>query len=205
MFSSSNSLFNLNSVDVLEYVEFDNDEQLEHPEINENMEPLIPNNNNIGANFVNLNNNNNVNNFNNQINFLNQVNFNNSNRIFSNKLKVKCLLAFLRIGLIIFFFFLDGSPLSTFLKKLLSFLMIHEIFVIGNYSLVYLNYFFNRIINENSHNSLQIPRFSSFIDSMNNFLFFSWFVYGNIMILGDKEGVEASLKCKFFYKCLLFQ
>lgn len=180
MFSSNSSIFNLRSIDVLEYIDFDDEE------IND---------------FNNLNNNND-----NTTSLLGGININSqssnrfSNNLLISKMRIKTLLAFLRVALIMFFYILDNAKLSSFLFGVLALLIIHEVLVIGNYSFVYFSYYINRMFNlpnNNNNNNYQIPKICYYIDILNNFLFFSWFVYGNIMILCDKKGIEESLIRKF--------
>lgn len=100
--------------------------------------------------------------------------------------------ALFRFILLIFFYFLESNPLTLFLIRLIEFLLIHDALVVSNYILmeITLSYYYYTDVN-NLH---RFPNICILFDTLNNFVFFSWFIYGNLCILTDKSGVESSLK-----------
>ena len=120
----------------------------------------------------------------------------NQNHYLANKIKYKAVISFVRVFLIILFYYTDGNQLSNMVFNLVAFLMIHEGIVISNYAFVYFRFAINRVFGIQSH-TIQIPRICYFSDVFSNMLFFIWFVYGNLCILTDKSGVEESLARKF--------
>lgn len=175
MFSSTNSLFDIQSLDILEYISVGND--------------YINNNNNNNSNNY-TNNNNNVGLLTGNLRINNNSNINNL-RI-AKKIKIKALLAVIRVIFIFIFYKIDSNNLTVFLMNLYSFLLTHETLVLINFLIVFVTLFFNNIFNYRN-NAFRVSKFSYFIDILANFIYFSWFIFGNVCILTDKDGVQNSL------------
>lgn len=161
MFSEGNSFLDLGSMDILEYIDLNSDDN-----INSNQSPLV-------------------------------FNGNYRSRTLVHKMKIKSIISVIRVILIIFFYLIDGNALSLFLTKLIGLLLVHETCVIGNFCFLIMKNFTNRMISGN--NMTQPPRVCFMLDIINNFIFFFWFVYGNILILADKKDVEDSLISNFLF------
>lgn len=137
----------------------------------------------------------------NQTGLLNQE-IRRQNLMHLSKLKYKAALSVLRLFCIILFYFIDGKQLSSFLYSMISFLVVHEIIVLLNFFLSYSTLILNRIFSIRTGTvSSSAPKVSYFLDMVANFLFFTWFVYGNVCILTSKEDVDFSLQSKV-YICL---
>lgn len=104
----------------------------------------------------------------------------------TNKASFSCV----RVILLFFFYYIENHSLTSFLTKLIIFLLVHEASVIVNFTLmkIYLIYKHYSI-----PNSYEFPSGTLVINTLNNFIFFVWFIYGNICILTDRQGVEDSL------------
>jgi hypothetical protein len=134
----------------------------------------------------------------NQTSLLNQE-IRRQNMMHLSKLKYKAALSVLRLICIIVFYFIDGKPLSSFLYSMISFLVVHEIIVLMNFFISYSSFILSRIFSIRAGPvSNNIPKVSYFLDMVANFLFFTWFVFGNVCILSNKEDVDSSLRGKHF-------
>lgn len=119
------------------------------------------------------------------------------NMIHLSKLKYKAALSILRVFCIILFYFIDAKPLSTFLYSMISFLFVHEIIVLMNFFISYSSLILSRLFSIRAGPvSNNIPKVSYFLDMIANFLFFAWFIFGNVCILTNKEDVDSSLQSK---------
>lgn len=129
---------------------------------------------------------------------LNQLN--NSNLLYS-KIRFKALFSFLKIVFIGLFYIIDGNSLEVVTYNLVTFLLIHEFLVISNFAFVYLRFISNRVF---SLNSIQIPKICTYVNILSNLMFFIWFIYGNIILLTDKSGMEHAMMSKIFIMIILF-
>lgn len=148
-------------------------------------------NNNIGPE-VNLINNSEEN--------IREVNFSQEQRqkaLLYKKLKSKCILSLVRTGVILFFYIIQVEPLTQFLSSIISFLLIHEVSTIVNFFIIFSQRSISRMFNSNSFNNSSF-KFCNIVNTLNNFVLFIWFLYGNFMILTDKTGLEESLSSKLF-------
>ena len=75
-------------------------------------------------------------------------------------------MAIIRLFVLYIFYYLDGVPLTPFLKKLITLLLIHEASVVSNYIMAYVHYSINRVLFRNR--LYNIPKFSYYIDIFNN-------------------------------------
>jgi hypothetical protein len=172
MFSSQNSLFDLQSLDILDYVHISRNPGVLN-------DPVASNQDND-----------------NQIGLINPEARSN-NHYLANKIKYKAVISIVRVFLILFFYYADGNSLTKMVLNLVTFLIIHEAIVISNYAFIYFRSAINRIFGIQS--TMQIPRICYYSDVFSNMLFFIWFVYGNLCILTNKSGVEESLARKYYF------
>lgn len=108
----------------------------------------------------------------------------------TNKINMKAGLAIIRVIMLYFFYYLDNSQMTFFLKNLIGFLLIHEALVFTNSFLVITYQSGNQFL---GRDETSFPTFCAYFDIFNNFIFFTWFAYGNLCILTDREGIETSL------------
>lgn len=130
----------------------------------------------------------------------NQNQFNSTNLLYS-KIRFKALFSFLKIVFIGLFYMIDGNSLEVVTYNLVMFLLIHEFLVISNFSFVYLRIISNRVF---SQNNIQIPKICTYVNILSNLIFFIWFIYGNIILLTDKSGMELAMMSKIFIMIILF-
>lgn len=107
------------------------------------------------------------------------------------KISSKTSFALIRLFLLSFFYFLSKNPLCPFLINLISFLLIHEALVITNYLGMKIFLIIKRGLNPNT---TEFPSICTLVDTLCGFIFFSWFIYGNICVLSDKDGLNDALK-----------
>ncbi len=115
------------------------------------------------------------------------------------KLKSKCICSLVRTGIILFIYIIQVEPLTQFLSSIISFLLIHEVSTIVNFFIIFSQRSISRMFNSNSFNNSSF-KFCNIVNTLNNFVLFIWFLYGNFMILTDKIGLEESLSSKLFTK-----
>lgn len=118
----------------------------------------------------------------------------NFNIYMANKIKMKAGLALLRMLILYFFFYLDNFNMTSFLTNLIGFLLCHEALVLANF-LTMSGYFLGRYLITGSSRiqNRPFPSLCIYVDILNNFIFFTWFVYGNLCMLSDRTGIEKSL------------
>lgn len=111
------------------------------------------------------------------------------------KLKTKCVLSLIRCGILLFFFLIQSENLTPFLYSILSFLLIHEASTLTNFFIFFSQKSISRMFNSSAFSN-STYRLCNFVNMLNNFLLFIWFLYGNFLILTDKDGLEESLNSK---------
>lgn len=107
------------------------------------------------------------------------------------KITYKLELSITRLIFLLVIYILQTHPLTLFLIHLISFLLISEALVISNYFLMKLAIGINELRHREEP---YFPKFCLIFDLMNDLIFFTWFIYGNICLLTDKKGVEESLR-----------
>lgn len=119
-------------------------------------------------------------------NQINQVN--NSEQ----KITTKASFACFRVLVLYFVYIIENRPLTPFLQGIITFLLVHEVLALSNFigmkSYIFLYRCFWDI------RTFQFPSVFLLVDTFNNLIFFTWFLYGNLCILTNKNGVENSLK-----------
>lgn len=90
-----------------------------------------------------------------------------------------------------FFYFIEKNPLTPMLLRLIEFLLFPEALVVSNYILMKLSMLFYACFHREEP---FFPKYCLIFSIMNDCILFAWFLYGNILLLTDKMGVEESIR-----------